>query len=89
MFVTSVRDQEEAIVGEYLADGLVIVDADIPLDRINNVTVKIVGAARRFMVVGDCPVEKRSFEVSMREVRDQGSVGIVRTIIVVVVVDGV
>ena len=68
---------------------MVILDVDIPLDGINNVTVKIVGAARRFVVVGDCPVEKRAFEVSMREVRDQGSVGIVRTIIVVIVVDGV
>ena len=46
-------------------------------------------AAWRFMVASDCLMEKRSLEVSMREVRDQGCIGVVRAIIVVVVVDGI
>ena len=41
------------------------------------------------MVASDCLMEERSFEVSMREVRDQGCIGVIRAIIVVVVVDGI
>ena len=46
-------------------------------------------AAWRFMVASDCLMEDMSLEVSMREVRDQGCIGVVRAIIVVVVVDGI
>ena len=46
-------------------------------------------AAWRFIFVSDCLMEKRSLEVSMREVRDQGCIGVIRAIKVVVVVDGI
>ena len=41
------------------------------------------------MVASDCLMEERSLEVSMREVRDQWCVGVIRAVIVVVVVDGI
>ena len=87
--MASVRDEEEVVVGEDLANGLVIVYVDIPLDGINNVMMKIVGTAGRFMVASDSLMKERSLEVSMREVREQGRIGVVRAIVVVVVVDGI
>ena len=52
-------------------------------------TMEILCAAWRFIFVRDCLVEKRSLEVSMREVRDQWCIGVIRAVIVVVVVDGI
>ena len=51
--------------------------------------MEIVGTAWRFMVTSDSLMEERSLKVSMREVRDQGCIGVIRAIIVVVVVDGI
>ena len=52
-------------------------------------TMEILCATWRFIVVRDCLMEKRSLKVSMREVRDQGCIGVIRAVIVVVVVDGI
>ena len=41
------------------------------------------------MVASDCLMEERSLKVSMREVRDQWCIGVIRAVIVVVVVDGI
>ena len=52
-------------------------------------TMEIFCAAWRFNVASDCLMEKRSLKVSMREVRDQWCIGVIRAVVVVVVVDGI
>ena len=62
---------------------------NIPQDGVDNMTMEILCATWRFIVVCDCLMEKRSLKVSMREVRDQWCIGVIRAVIVVVVVDGI
>ena len=64
-------------------------NVDVPLDGINNVTIKKVGSALRFMILKGHLVKERAFKVSMRDVRNQGCIGIVRAIVVVFKVNGV
>ena len=87
--MSAVGYEKEAVVGEDLSDGLLIANVDGPLDRVENLTVKVVCSARRVGVSMNGLVEERSLEVFVSKIRDQRSIGFVRAIVIVVVVDGV